>query len=202
MGRYTGPKTKISRRHGVPLFGASKSLERKNYPPGVHGPKGRRKTSEYALALSEKQKLRFQYGMMERQFRHFFKRAKKRRGVTGETLLQMLDRRVDNVVFRSGFCTTRRGARQFVSHGHVKVNGRKVSTCSYLVKQGDVIEIKDKPASRQLATRNLEASVMQAVPDWLTVDKEQFKAVVNRMPSRDDMQINVNDQQVVEFYSR
>src|SRR5215469_11457724 len=135
MARYTGPKTKISRRYGVPLFGASKSLERKNYPPGMHGPKGsRRKQSDYAIALGEKQKLRFQYGLMEKQFRRIFEVALKRRGVTGETLLQLLETRLDNVVFRLGLANTRSAARQLVSHGHVLVNGKSVNISSFNVR--------------------------------------------------------------------
>src|SRR5213596_2366950 len=135
MGRYTGPKTKVSRRYGVPLFGPSKSLERKNYPPGMHGPKGsRRKQSDYAIALGEKQKLRYQYGLLERQFRRIFQNALRKRGVTGEPLLQLLETRLDNVVFRLGLANTRSGARQLVSHGHVLVNGRAVNISSYNVK--------------------------------------------------------------------
>src|SRR3981081_3603695 len=157
MGRYTGPKTKVSRRYGVPLFGPSKSLERKNYPPGMHGPKGsRRKQSDYANALAEKQKLRFQYGLMERQFRRYFETALRKRGVTGETLLQMLETRLDNVVYRLGFANSRRSGRQCVAHGHLTVNNRKVNVSSYNLKAGDVVLIKDKPGSRRLVTRNLE----------------------------------------------
>src|SRR5438132_5241924 len=126
MGRYTGPKTKVSRRFGVPIFGPSKALERKNYPPGMHGPKGsRRKVSEYGTALAEKQKLRYQYGVLERQFRRYFETALRKRGVTGETLLQLLETRLDNIIFRLGFANSRASARQFVSHGHVLVNGKK-----------------------------------------------------------------------------
>ncbi|MDX2225540.1 MAG: 30S ribosomal protein S4 [Verrucomicrobiae bacterium] len=202
MARYTGPKTRISRRYGVALFGPSKALERKNYPPGIHGPKSRRKSSDFSMALAEKQKLRLQYGLMEKQFRLTFERAKKKRGVTGETLLQMLETRIDNVVFRAGFATTRRGARQMVSHGHIKVNGRKVSSSSYNIRQGDVIEVKSTPVSRQLAHRNLETNAIAQAPDWVTVDKENYKATVNRVPSREDIQININEQLVVEFYSR
>src|SRR5947208_10712715 len=125
MARYTGPKAKISRRFGVPIFGPSKALERKNYGPGMHGPKGsRRKQSEYALALGEKQKLRYQYGLLERQFRRYFQTALTKRGVTGEILLQLLETRLENVVFRLGFANSRNGARQLVSHGHVQVNGK------------------------------------------------------------------------------
>src|SRR6267143_6185527 len=157
MGRYTGPKTKVSRRYGVPLFGSSKALERKNYPPGQHGPRGsRRKQSDYAIALGEKQKLRYQYGLLERQFRRIFQKALRKRGVTGETLLQLLETRLDNVVFRLGLANTRSGARQLVSHGHVLVNGRTVNISSYNVKAGDEVSVKDKPKTRQLALRNLD----------------------------------------------
>src|SRR6202050_3110254 len=132
MARYTGPKSKISRRYGIALFGPSKALERKNYPPGMHGPKGsRRKQSEYAIALGEKQKLRHMYGLMERQFRRYFETALRKRGVTGETLLQMLETRLDNVVYRLGFANSRSAARQLVSHGHVLVNNRKGNVSSH-----------------------------------------------------------------------
>ena len=154
MARFTGPKTKVSRRYGVPLFGPSKALERKNYPPGIHGPKGsRRKQSEYAIALGEKQKLRYQYGLMERQFRRYYEIALSRRGVTGETLLQLLETRLDNVVFRLGFANTRRGARQLVGHGHVQVNGRKVDISSFNVKVGDKVTVQRKARSRGSSPR-------------------------------------------------
>src|SRR5438093_6152976 len=144
MARYTGPKTKISRRFGVPIFGPSKSLERKNYGPGMHGPKSaRRKQSEYAIALAEKQKLRYQYGLLERQFRRYFQTALTKRGVTGEILLQLLETRLDNVIYRLGLATSRPAARQLVSHGHVTVNGRKVDIPSYNVKAGDTVSVKD-----------------------------------------------------------
>src|SRR5471030_2901945 len=157
MARYTGPKDKLSRRFGIPLFGPTKSLEHKNYPPGMHGPKGsRRKQSDYANALAEKQKLRFQYGILERQFRRYFSIAATKRGVTGELLLQLLETRLDNVIYRLGFANSRSAARQMVSHGHVQVNGRKVDVSSFNVKAGDAITIKDKPQSRRLAAKNLE----------------------------------------------
>src|SRR6058998_1672967 len=150
MGRYTGPKTKVSRRYGVPIFGSSKSLERKNYPPGMHGPRGsRRKQSDYAIALGEKQKLRYQYGLLEKQFRRIFQSALRKRGVTGETLLQLLETRLDNVVYRLGLANTRSAARQLVSHGHVLVNGRTVNVSFYKQKTADEITIKDRPKSRQ-----------------------------------------------------
>src|SRR5574338_645251 len=179
MARYTGPKTKISRRYGVPIFGSSKALERKNYPPGIHGPRGsRRKQSDYAIALGEKQKLRFQYGLMETQFRRIFQVALRKRGVTGETLLQLLETRLDNVVFRLGLASTRSAARQMVSHGHVQVNGKNVNVSSFNVKAGDEITIKDRPKSRQLALRNLELTQIAPVPDWLTVDRDALKGKV------------------------
>jgi small subunit ribosomal protein S4 len=203
MARYTGPKSKISRRFGVPIFGPSKALERKNYGPGMHGPKGsRRKTSEYALALAEKQKLRYQYGLLERQFRRYFQIALNRRGITGETLLQLLETRLDNVVFRLGFANSRSAARQLVSHGHVAVNGRKVDVSSYNVKPGDTILVKDKPGSRRLAAKYLELTQIAPVPDWLTLNKEQFTGTVARIPTREEIAPIVNEQLIVELYSR
>ena len=203
MARFTGPKTKVARRYGVPLFGPSKALERKNYPPGIHGPKGsRRKQSEYAIALGEKQKLRYQYGLMERQFRRYFEVALRRRGVTGETLLQLLETRLDNVVYRLGFANTRRGARQLVGHGHVAVNGTKVDISSFNVKSGDVVTVRDKPKSKQLATRNLELTQIVPVPDWLTVNRDAMSGTVARIPSREEIAPIVNEQLIVELYSR
>ncbi|MEW6159158.1 MAG: 30S ribosomal protein S4 [Verrucomicrobiota bacterium] len=202
MARYTGPRVRISRRFGTPIFGPSKYLERKNYGPGMHGPKARRKNTDYALGLIEKQKLRYYYGLMERQFRGVYQRALKRRGVTGETMLQILETRLDNVVFHLGFANTRAGARQMITHGHIKVNGRKVNVPSYALKVNDVIEVKDSNVSRQMATRNLESSTSRAVPDWLLLNKDAFKGSVLRIPSRDDIQPVANEQAVVEFYSR
>ena len=203
MARYTGPKSRISRRYGGALYGPSKSLERKNYPPGMHGPKGsRRKQSDYATALAEKQKLRYQYGLMERQFRRYFETALRKRGVTGETLLQMLETRLDNIVYRLGFANSRGSARQLVAHGHVTVNNRKVNVSSYNVKAGDVIAIKDKPGSRRLVARNLELTQIQPIPDWLLADKDQFQGKIMRIPSREEIAPIVNEQLVVELYSR
>jgi small subunit ribosomal protein S4 len=203
MARYTGPKDKLSRRFGVALFGPTKALEHKNYPPGMHGPKGsRRKQSEYAQALAEKQKLRFQYGVLERQFRRYFHTALTRRGVTGEILLQLLETRLDNVVFRLGFASSRSAARQLVCHGHVQVNGRKVDVSSYNVRPGDAITVKDKPSSRTLAARNLELTQITPVPDWLVVDKDSFSGKVSRIPTREEIAPIVNEQLIVELYSR
>lgn len=202
MARYTGPRVRISRRFGVPIFGPTKYLERRNYGPGVHGPKSRRKSTEYGLGLLEKQKLRYYYGLMERQFRGVYEKALRRRGVTGEQMLQILETRLDNVVFHLGFGTTRAGARQMVSHGHVKVNGRKVSIPSYALRVNDTIEIRDDSRARQMATKNLESSTSRSVPDWLSLNREAFKGVVMRIPSRDEIQPIANEQAVVEFYSR
>lgn len=203
MARYTGPKTRISRRFGVAIFGPSKALERKNYGPGMHGPKGsRRKQSEYAVALAEKQKLRYQYGVLERQFRRYFTIASTKRGVTGEILLQLLETRLDNVVYRLGLANSRSAARQMVSHGHVQVNGRKVNISSFNVKAGDTITVKEKPQSRRLAAKNLELTQITPVPDWLTIDKDQFSGKVSRIPTRDEIAPIVNEQLIVELYSR
>jgi small subunit ribosomal protein S4 len=202
MARYTGPRTRISRRFGTPIFGPSKYLERRNYGPGVHGPKSRRKNTDYALGLIEKQKFRYYYGLMERQFRGVYEKALKRRGVTGEQMLQILETRLDNVVFHLGFGATRAAARQMVSHGHVKVNGRKVNIPSYALKVNDVIEVKDSNVSRQMATKALEVSTSRVVPDWLSLDKNAFKGTVMRVPTRDEIQPIANEQAVVEFYSR
>ena len=202
MARYTGPRVRISRRFGVPIFGPTKYLERRNYGPGVHGPKSRRKHTDYGLGLIEKQKFRYYYGLMERQFRGVYERALRRRGVTGEQMLQILETRLDNVVFHLGFGSTRAAARQLVGHGHVKVNGRKVNIPSYALKVNDVIEVKDSSVSRQLSTKNMELSTSRAVPDWLSLNKESFKGTVMRIPSRDEIQPIANEQAVVEFYSR
>ncbi len=203
MARYTGPKNRISRRYGVPLFGTNKSLERKNYPPGVHGPRGsRRKQSDYSVALAEKQKLRAQYGVLERQFRRYFRTALSQRGITGEILLQLLERRVDNVVYRMGFANSRSGARQLVSHGHVLVNGRKLDVSSATLRPGDKVQIKDRPSSRSLASKNLSLTEIIPVPDWVTVDKENFAGEINRIPSREEIAPIVNEQLIVELYSR
>jgi small subunit ribosomal protein S4 len=202
MARYTGPRVRISRRFGVPIFGPSKYLERRPYGPGVHGPKSRRKHTDYGLGLIEKQKLRYYYGLLERQFRGVYERALKRRGVTGEHMLQILETRLDNVCYHLGFANTRAAARQMVAHGHVKVNGRKVDVPSFGLKVNDSIEIKNSNASRQLATKNMESSGSRVVPDWMALDKEAFKGTVMRIPTRDEIQPIANEQAVVEFYSR
>jgi len=203
MARYTGPRVRISRRFGIPIFGPSKYLERRNYGPGVHGPKSaRRKHTDYGLGLIEKQKLRFFYGLMEKQFRGVYQKALQRRGVTGEQMLQILETRLDNVVYHLGFANSRAAARQMVSHGHIQVNGRKVNIPSYALKVNDVITVKNNNVSRQLGTKGFEVSTSRVVPDWLSLSKEEFKGVVMRIPTRDEINPIANEQAVVEFYSR
>ncbi|MEI7799688.1 MAG: 30S ribosomal protein S4 [Opitutaceae bacterium] len=202
MARYTGPSTRISRRFGQYIIGSAKVLERRNFPPGQHGPKSRRKLSEYAVGLAEKQKLRFIYGLLERQFRRTFAIAKKERGVTGERFLQLLETRLDSVVYLLGFAKSRAAARQLVNHGHVRVNGRKVDIASYSVLQGDEVEMKAVNSSRQLATRAIEENRARVVPAWLTRNDEALKGVVTRLPTRDEMEPSINEQLIVEYYSR
>ena len=202
MARYTGPRVRISRRFGLPIFGPSKYLERRNYGPGVHGHKTRRKHTEYALGLIEKQKFRYYYGLLERQFRGVYQKAIRRRGVTGEHMLQILETRLDNVVYHLGFANTRPAARQIVALGHIQVNDRKVSIPSYALRVNDAVEVKDSNVARQLASKNLESATSRAVPDWLSLNKEALKGVVMRIPTRDEIQPIANEQAVVEFYSR
>jgi small subunit ribosomal protein S4 len=202
MARYTGPRVRISRRFGLPIFGPTKYLERRNYGPGMHGPKSRRKTTEYGLGLIEKQKLRYFYGLMERQFRGVYQRALRRRGITGEHMLQILETRLDNVVYQLGFANTRAAARQMVSHGHVKVNGRKVGIPSFGLKVSDVVEVKENARARQMATKNLESATSRAVPDWLSLNRDAFKGTVMRIPTQEEIHPIANVQAVVEFYSR
>ena len=165
MARYTGPTTRINRRFSQAIFAPTKAFERKPHMPGQHGPRLRRKLSDYAIGLNEKQKLRYMYGMTEKQFRLTFERAKKKRGVTGEIFLQMLECRLDNVVYRLGFAKSRSAARQFVGHGHIAVNGKKTDISSFNVKEGDEIEVRERTSSRQLATRNMEESQARTVPE-------------------------------------
>lgn len=202
MARYTGPTTRLSRRFNQPLFGSTKAFEKRPYPPGQHGAKLRRKVSEYGVGLNEKQKLRFTYGLLERQFRRTFETAKRERGVTGDRFLQLLETRLDSVIYLLGFGKSRAAARQIVNHGHVRVNGHKVDIASYVVQVGDELEIKNQASSRQLATRNIEENRGRVVPGWLTLNAEQFKAVVNRLPTREEMAPDINEQLIVEFYSR
>jgi len=203
MARYTGPRAKISRRFGVSLFGPSKAVERRNFPPGQHGLRGgRRKKSEYAVALGEKQKLRYQYGILEKQFRAYYEEAARRRGVTGEIMLQLLECRLDNVCYRAGLANTRQAARQLVNHGHVTVNGHRCDIASAQIKPGDVIKVADKPSSQQLALRMTDLTQAMPSADWLEVDKEALQVTMTRVPERDDIDPIVNEQLIVELYSR
>lgn len=202
MSRYTGPSARINRRFGQSIFPPTKAQDRKSYPPGVHGPRLRRKNSDYAVGLNEKQKLRYMFGLSEKQFRLTFERAKGIRGVTGDIFLQLLETRLDNVVYQCGFSRTRRASRQLVNHGHVSVNGHKVDIASYTVKAGDVVEIRQRPSSRQLATRGVEESQFRTPPAWLAVEADALKATVSRAPIREEMEQGINVQLIVEFYSR
>ncbi|MDR2462885.1 MAG: 30S ribosomal protein S4 [Verrucomicrobiales bacterium] len=202
MARYTGPRARIGRRFGIDIYGTPKALERRNFPPGVHGAKSRRKQSEYGVAMGEKQKLKHMYGVLERQFRLYYETAARKRGVTGDTLLQLLETRLDNVVFRLGFANTRRLARQFVTHGHIIVNGRKANIPSFQVKAGDVVEVKNVPKSRQVSTKSLEKTQINPTVPWLLVDKDNHRGTVSRIPTREEIGPIVNERLVVELYSR
>ena len=203
MARYTGPTAKISRRFGVELFGASKAFARRPFPPGQHGVRaGRKKKSDYGIMLAEKQKLRFMYGVLEGQFRKYYEEASRRRGVTGDILLQLLETRLDNIIYRLNFATTRAAARQMVSHGHVTVNGKKVNIASYSCKPGDVISVAAKARSQALANRFVELAASATTPDWLEVDTAKLTGKVTRIPSVEEIAPIVNVQLIVELYSR
>ena len=206
MGKYIGNRGKICRRFGVNLFGNLKFdrlLEKRPNPPGVHGAaQTRKKDSEYGRQLKEKQKLKIMYGLREKQFRIIFGRAAKRKGITGDNLLQLLERRLDNVIYRLGFAPTRTAARQLVNHGHVKVNGRKVNIPSYTVIEADEISIKDRDGSKALVQRNLESTTRRDVPQWLILTKEELKGQIARMPLRDEMPSVADELMIVELYSK
>lgn len=203
MARYTGPTAKISRRFGVELFGASKAFARRPFPPGQHGARaGRKKKSDYGVMLAEKQKLRFMYGVLEGQFRKYYQEAARRRGVTGDILFQLLELRLDNVIYRLNFANTRAAARQMVSHGHVLVNGKKVNIPSYSCKPGDVVSIAAKARSQALAGRFIELAANATTPEWLELDAAKLSAKVLRVPTVEEINPIVNVQLIVEFYSR
>lgn len=202
MARYTGPSTRINRRFGMSIFPPNKAQDRKPHPPGQHGMRMRRKTSEYSLGLNEKQKLRYLYGLTEKQFRRTFERAKATRGVTGDIFVQMLEARLDAVVYSLGFSKTRRMARQFVAHGHIRVNGRKVDIPSFSVSAGDTIEVREATSSRQLATRALEDTRVRTVPNWISRNEDTLTATINRLPEAEEIETGINVQLIVEFYSR
>ena len=203
MARYTGSKAKLCRRFGENIFESpkyDKILDKRKYPPGDHGQRFRRKVSDYGLHLNEKQKLRLMYGLMEKQFRLYFAKADKMKGVTGENLLQLLERRLDNVVFRMGFAVTRPQARQFVTHGHITVNGRKVDIPSFLVKPGDVVKVAEK--SRTMKQIQEAVDITSSAFDWIEVDKEKLEGTFTRIPEREQIPVNIDERLIVEFYSQ
>lgn len=201
MARYTGPKAKISRKYGEPIFGASKALQKKAYPPGQHGRGRRRKQSEYAIQLSEKQKAKYIYGLLEKQFANLFDKASRKGGVTGEVLLQLLESRLDNVVYRLGISPTRRGARQLVKHKHITVNGAVVNVPSYSLKTGDVVGVRERSKSLEVITESLTAHSSRKYP-WLEWEATAMNGKVISVPERDLIPENINEQLIVELYSK
>lgn len=202
MARYVGAKSKIARKFGDPIYGPDKFLEKKNYPPGQHGiNKKRRKLSEYGVQLKEKQKAKYTYGVLERQFRNLFKKASRSKGVTGEVLLQLLEKRLDNVVFRLGLAPTRSGARQLVSHRHITVNGEILNIPSYSVKQGDVISIREKSKSLEVITDSLSAGSVVKYP-WVEWDNTSLTGKFINVPTREEIPENIKEQLIVELYSK
>jgi len=201
MARYTGPKTKIARKFGEPIFGEDKSFEKRNYPPGQHGNARRRgKKSEYAIQLMEKQKAKFTYGILERQFRNIFEKASRSKGVTGEVLLQLCESRLDNVVYRFGLSPSRSGARQLVSHRHITVNGSIVNIPSYQVKVGDVVGVREKSKSLNII---VEANGKDAAAyEWLSWNKYQLQGTFVSVPERLQIPENIKEQLIVELYSK
>ena len=200
MARYTGPKTKIARKFGEAIFGEDKSFEKRNYPPGQHGNARRRgKKSEYAIQLEAKQKAKYTYGILERQFRGLFKKARTSQGITGEVLLQLCESRLDNVVFRMGVAPTRSGARQLVSHRHITVNGELVNIPSYSLKAGDVVAVREKSKSLEAIERSLSNS--STVYEWITWNDDTKQGTFVSVPARLQIPENINEQFIVELYS-
>jgi small subunit ribosomal protein S4 len=200
MARYRGPKQKIARRFKEPIFGPSKALERKPYPPGQHGRRRRRRESEYAVQLKEKQKAKYTYGLLERQFKNLFDKASRQEGVTGENLLLLLESRLDNTVFRLGIARTRRQARQFVSHRHIMVNDRVVNVPSYALRPNDVVSVR--PKSRQMEVIKDNVARQRRNFSWLDIDREAMKGKFLDYPARQDIPENINEQLIVELYSK
>jgi small subunit ribosomal protein S4 len=201
MARYRGPKAKIARRFNDPIFGPSKAVQKKAYPPGQHGRSRRRKPSEYAMQLMEKQKAKYTYGVLERQFANLFDKASRKSGITGEILLQMLETRLDNTVFRLGIAPTRRGARQFVLHKHVTVNGQVVNIPSYALKIGDTVEVREKSKSLEVVTDSVAATATKNFP-WLEWSAETLGGKLISLPIREDIPENIQEQLIVELYSK
>ena len=201
MARYTGPMTKKSRRLGVDLVGEDKAFERRPYPPGVHG-KGRTKESEYSLQLREKQKARYAYGVLEKQFSRYYQEANRMQGKTGDNLLQILESRLDNVVYRAGMARTRRQARQFVVHGHFLVNGQKVNIPSYRASPHDVIDLSDKVKDQTPHIINRETHGERDMPGWMQVFPERGRILIHQLPVREQIVVDVSEQLIVELYSK
>ncbi|HRW99673.1 MAG TPA: 30S ribosomal protein S4 [Cyclobacteriaceae bacterium] len=201
MARYTGPKTKISRRFGEPILGDSKALQKKNYAPGQHGRGKKRKQSEYAVQLAEKQKAKYIYGILERQFENIFDKASRKKGVTGEVLLQMLEARLDNTVYRLGIAPTRRAARQLVVHKHILVNGDVVNVPSYTLRPGDAVEVREKSKSLEAITDSLATQASKRY-NWLEWDSSELIGKLINLPPREDIPENINEQLIVELYSK
>ncbi len=199
MARYTGPKFKLSRRLGISLSGSGKDLKRA-FPPGQHGANQRRKVSEYGKQLMEKQKLRYMYGLNEKQFRNLFDRASKQQGIAGENFMFLLERRLDNLVYRLGWANSRYGSRQLVSHGHVTVNGKKVDIASYLVEVGDVIGLRERSRSQKSIKEALEGR--HHIPGYLDYDANAMEGKFTRLPDRGELSQEIDEKQIVEFYSR
>jgi small subunit ribosomal protein S4 len=201
MARYTGPATRISRRLKVDLVGGDQAFERRPYPPGQHG-RGRVKESEYLLQLQEKQKARYTYGVLERQFSRYYKEAARRPGKTGENLLQILESRLDNVVYRAGLARTRRQARQLVAHGHFTVNGVKVTIPSYQVEKFDIIDVRPKSAQMLPFVAAKESFGDRPIPGWLQVVQSNLRILVHQLPERAQIDVPVQEQLIVEYYSK
>lgn len=201
MARYTGPKAKIARKFGEPIEGHSKALQKKNYPPGMHGRGRRKKQSEFAIQLMEKQKAKYIYGVLERQFSNMFKTAFRKQGVTGENLLQLLESRLDNTVYRLGIAPTRRAARQLVTHRHILVNGEVVNIPSYTLKPGDIVAVRERSKSLVVVTESLSGRGANRY-SWLEWDSSSFSGKFVNVPLRDDIPENIKEQLIVELYSK
>ncbi len=201
MARYTGPKTKIARKFGEAIFGADKVLSKKNYPPGQHGNSRRRKTSEYGIQLREKQKAKYTYGVLEKQFRNMFDKASRSKGITGEVLLQLLESRLDNIVFRLGLAPTRNSARQLVSHRHIVVDGRVVNIPSYSVKPGQIVGVREKSKSLEVVNNALSGFNHSKYP-WIEWDEGSLNGKFLHLPERADIPENIKEQLIVELYSK
>tara|TARA_Y100000996_G_scaffold118321_1_gene88245 strand:+ start:918 stop:1523 length:606 start_codon:yes stop_codon:yes gene_type:complete len=201
MARYTGPKSKISRKYGEPIFGDTKALEKKPHPPGQHGRGRRRKKSEYAIQLAEKQKAKYLYGILERQFRNLFSKASRKDGITGENLLQLLESRLDNIVYRLGIAPTRRSARQLVSHKHITVNGKLVNIPSFNVKEGDMIAVREKSKSLSSIAESISRQSSNRFK-WLEWDDKSLSGKLIMHPDRESIPENINEQLIVELYSK